>query len=183
MKIEDFYKSIKMCNEPAKFSEVESLVDKKKFCEESGSMVMYPGTRLYLEKFKKMGDKGFTMSRNLVAFLFPLLWSFCTGECTFFFFLTIGFYFTVDYFFPKATTISKLLVFAYHLIFSLYANSLYFWNTERRWKKGLTSKPFGELLSLVLLLIFFSLRFGRFHFLTFTIFFTAILLLSMNAEG
>ena len=100
MKIEDFYKSIKMCNEPAKFSEVESLVDKKKFCEESGSMVMYPGTRLYLEKFKKMGDKGFTMSRNLVAFLFPLLWSLYRRMYPFFF-LTIGFYFTVDYFFLK----------------------------------------------------------------------------------
>ena len=71
-----------MCNEPANFSEVEFLVNKKKFSEESGSMVMCPGTRLYLEKFQKIGDKGFTMSRNLVAFLSSLFFGLCTGECT-----------------------------------------------------------------------------------------------------
>ena len=150
MEIEDFYKAIKLSNEPKNFGDIEKFIDQNEFSKESHPP-LYPCTRLYLEKYKTKKSK---ISRNLVALFFPFLWCLYRRMYLWAFLFILPISYLIKEVFKNSLTLTLISLSLFAFVFSLFADSLYFKNTERRFKKKLTSKPNGLLVSLVLLLGF-----------------------------
>ena len=144
MKLEDFYQAIRTKEEPKDFNEIKEFIDPGTF-QTKGRGTISHGTHYHLYNFSKHGNQGLKVNWNFAAFFLTFYW-FIYRRMYAFALALLPLHIFVKWMDGFSEIPALIIGLGSSIFFGLFGNSIYYWNVERRYKKGLSSKAATFLL-------------------------------------